>query len=143
MWSVWWCPPSNLQGSHNEKLQLISSQRFAMVATYDPLRTKFQSSATSEHPKQCFFLRVGWIKRTERVTLAGIGLARWPDIPLHGESAQGFLLVPVSGVDEAEWCVREQVGEHQIARIVREVKEFRVSSLSSAAEQRRFAMTIM
>ena len=36
-------------------------------------------------------------------------------IPTHGGEAQGDLLVPVSGVDEAEGRVREQVGEEKIA----------------------------
>ena len=48
--------------------------------------------------------------------LSGIGLARWPDIPLHGGVAQGFLLIPVSGVDAAEGRGREQVGEEKFAR---------------------------
>ena len=42
-------------------------------------------------------------------------MARWPDIPPHGGVAQGDFLVPVSGVDEAEGRVREQVGEKKIA----------------------------
>ena len=36
-------------------------------------------------------------------------------LPTHGGEAQGDLLVPVSGVDEAEGRVREQVGEEKIA----------------------------
>ena len=43
--------------------------------------------------------------------MSGIGLARWPDIPPHGGVAQGFLVIPVSAVDDAEGRVREQVGE--------------------------------
>ena len=46
--------------------------------------------------------------------VSGIGLARWPDIPLHGGEAQGGLLIPVSGVDDAEGRDREQVGEEKI-----------------------------
>ena len=46
--------------------------------------------------------------------VSGIGLARCTDIPLHGEVAQGFLLFPVSGVNNAEGRVREQVGEEKI-----------------------------
>ena len=46
--------------------------------------------------------------------VSGIGLARWPDIPPHGGLAQGFLLIPVSGVDEAEDRVRAQIGEEEI-----------------------------
>ena len=45
--------------------------------------------------------------------VSGIGLARWPDIPPHGGVAQGFLLIPVSGADDAEGRVREQVGEEK------------------------------
>ena len=46
--------------------------------------------------------------------MSGIGLARWPDIPHHGGVALGFLLIPVSGVDDAEGRVREQVGDEKI-----------------------------
>ena len=46
--------------------------------------------------------------------VSGIGLATWPDIPLHGGVAQGFLLIPVSGVDEAEGRDREQIGDEKI-----------------------------
>ena len=35
-------------------------------------------------------------------------------MPHHGGVAQGFLLIPVSGVDDAEGRVREQVGEEKI-----------------------------
>ena len=41
----------------------------------------------------------------------------WPDgqtFHPHGGVAQGFLLIPVSGVDDAEGRVREQVGEEKI-----------------------------
>ena len=39
-----------------------------------------------------------------------VGLARWPDIPpLGGE-------IPVSGADDAEGRVRQQVGEERIAK---------------------------
>ena len=48
--------------------------------------------------------------------MSGVGLARWSDVPLHGGSTQGYFLIPVSGVDEAEGGVREQVGEEKIAR---------------------------
>ena len=44
-----------------------------------------------------------------------VGLARWPDIPLHGGEALGCLPIPVSGEDDAEGRVREQVGEERIA----------------------------
>ena len=47
-------------------------------------------------------------------SVSGIGVARWPDIPPHGGVAQGFLLIPVSGVDDAEGRVREQIGEEKI-----------------------------
>ena len=47
-------------------------------------------------------------------SVSGVGLARWPGIPPHGGVAQGGLLVPVSGVDDAEGRVREQVGELKI-----------------------------
>ena len=40
--------------------------------------------------------------------------SRWPDIPSHGGVAHGVFLVPVSGVDDAEGRVREQVGEENI-----------------------------
>ena len=43
-------------------------------------------------------------------------MARQPDSPPHGGKAQEGSLVPVSGVDEAEGRVREQVGEEKIAR---------------------------
>ena len=36
------------------------------------------------------------------------------DIPPNGGVAQGFLLIGVSGVDDAESPVREQIGEEKI-----------------------------
>ena len=109
VWSVWWCPPSNLQGSH-DILQLISSQRFAMMATYDPFVQNSKAVQRPNIPNNFFGESVG-IKALSGWHWLG---SDWQDD--HGGSAQRFLLVPVSGVDEAEWCVREQVGEQKIAR---------------------------
>ena len=50
----------------------------------------------------------------EWIIVSGVGLAIQPDIPHHRAEAQGGLRVPVSGVDEAEGCDREQVGDEAI-----------------------------
>ena len=46
-------------------------------------------------------------------------------------------------VSAAPKGARTALDTHDVPVFVREVKAFRVSSLSSAAEQRRFAMTIV
>ena len=46
--------------------------------------------------------------------MSGVGLARWPDIPPHSTVVHGGLLVSVSGADDAEGRVREQVDEDKI-----------------------------
>ena len=44
----------------------------------------------------------------------GIGLARWPGSPSPSERAQGFNLIPVSGVAEEVCGVSEVAGEEII-----------------------------
>ena len=44
----------------------------------------------------------------------GIGSARWPSSPSPSERAQGFNLIPVSGVAEEVCGVSEVAGEEKI-----------------------------
>ena len=52
--------------------------------------------------------------RVGAVTVFGIRSARWPDGPLQSGVAQGFNLIPVSGVGEAVGGVSEAIGDEKI-----------------------------
>ena len=53
----------------------------------------------------------------------GIGPARWPDSPSPSEAAQGFNLIPVSGVGEVVGGVSEVVGEEKLGENKTEKKK--------------------
>ena len=48
--------------------------------------------------------------------MSAFGLARWPYSPPHGGVAQGVILIPVSGVDDAQSRIREQAREEKMER---------------------------
>ena len=56
-----------------------------------------------------------WCSHEKNVRVCASGKVFCVHIPTHSREAQGDLLVPSSGVDEAEGRVREQVGEEKIA----------------------------